>query len=294
MTDRRAYLLLLVVIVFWAGNFPVSKLALFYLGPLTLAAARALVAAPLLLLVACLTGPLPRPLARRDHVAFAMLGLSGLAGTTTIWYWGLSSTTALNAGILGATSPIGVATAAALLLGDRLTARNWLGIALTVVAVLMTVTKGSLHALLTFSLNRGDLLILLSQVAWIVYTLYSRAATSLLPPVWVMAGAHVVSAAVLVPLALALEAPWRTSAAALPGWGLVLYGGVPVTLAHIWYYGVIRKIGPGRTATFMNLMPFVVIALAWAIAGEPIRWYHLVGAVLVTGGVFLTTRAPGR
>ena len=42
---------------------------------------------------------------------------------------------------------------------------------------------------LAFDVNRGDLIILASQAAWITYSLYSRAAASTLPAVWVMAGA---------------------------------------------------------------------------------------------------------
>jgi drug/metabolite transporter (DMT)-like permease len=205
MAPRRAYLLLVVVIVFWAGNYPLGKLALEELGPLTLTGARTLLAAPLLVAVARLTAPLPRPLGRPDYAAFLVLGLSGLVANTTVWYLGLKHTTALNAGIVGASSPIFVGVAAALLLGDRLTPRNWLGIGLSVAAVLLTVAKGSPAVLLRFEVNRGDLLILASQLAWVVYSLYSRAAASTLPPVWIMAGANVVGGVVLVPLALLVE-----------------------------------------------------------------------------------------
>lgn len=290
MTERRAYLLLIAVILLWAGNFPLSKLALYELGPITITGMRALIAAPLLLAVARVQAPLDRPLARRDYVAFAVLGLTGLVLNTTVWYWGLKYTTALNAGILGAASPIFVAVAAALMLGDRLTRYSWVGIALSVAAVLLTVAKGSVAVLLTLGFNRGDLIILLSQVSWITYTLYARAAASTLPPVWIMAGSNVVSGIVLVPLALAVETPWRTWATAPVGWGVILYGAIPVTLGHLWFYAVVRRIGASRAVTFMNLMPFVVIALTWALVGESVHLYHLVGALLVIAGVYLTTR----
>jgi drug/metabolite transporter (DMT)-like permease len=290
MTERRAYLLLLLVILFWAGNFPLGKLALDELGPLTLTGARALVVAPLLLALARWTAPLQRPLARRDYVAFCVLGLSGLVANTTIWYWGLSHTTALNAGILGAASPIFVAVGASLWLGDPLGRRNWLGIALSVLAVVVTVAKGSVEVLASFAFNRGDLLILLSQTAWVTYSLYSRAAASTLSPVWMMAGAHTAAAVVLVPLAAAVEQPWRMWNTAPVGWAVVLYGAIAVTLGHIWFFAVIRRIGPGRAATFLNLMPFAVIALSWLIVGEPVHGYHLAGAALVMAGVYLATR----
>jgi drug/metabolite transporter (DMT)-like permease len=286
---RRAYTLLGLVLVFWAGNFPLGKLALQELGPLTLTSARAALAAPLLLLVARLTAPLRRPLGRQDYVAFLVLGGTGLVTNTTVWYLGLKHTTALNAGIVGAAAPMFTAVAAALVLGDRLATRNWVGIGLSVLAVLVTVAKGSPAVLLSFTVNRGDLLILLSQVAWVTYSLYSRAAASTLPPIWIMAGAHVVGAVVLVPLALAIEHPWRAWRA-WSAWLVVLYGALPITLGHVWFYRIIRVLGAGPTVAFLNLMPFVVLALSWAVLGEALHAYHVVGAVLVAAGVYLATR----
>ena len=290
VSDRRSYLLLVAVLFVWAGNFPLGKLALTEVGPLFLVGGRTLMAAPFLLGLARLSAPLDRPLLRRDYVAFTVLGVTGLVLNTTTWYWGLKWTTALNAGILGAASPIFVALGAAMLLGERLRMRTWAGIALTVAAVIVTVAKGSVAVLLDLAFNRGDVIILLSQTAWVAYSLYSRATASTLPPVWVMAGANAVGAVALVPLSWLVDGPWPSPAAAPLGWGVMLYGAIPITIAHLWYYRVIRRLGPGRTAAFMNLMPFVVIAMSWALVGETVHTYHLAGAALVIAGVVLTTR----
>lgn len=104
LVDDRAPSLpsLLVAILFWAGNFPLGKLALNELGPLTLTGARALLAAPLL-----------RPMARPSRHP-----CNGLSYDAT--YWGQAHTTALNEGIPGAATPIFVAIGVALLLRDRL------------------------------------------------------------------------------------------------------------------------------------------------------------------------------
>ena len=290
VTDQRAYLLLLAVILIWAGNFPLSKLGLGELPPTTITAIRALIAAPVFLAVAVWRAPLGRPLDARDLSAFAVLGLTGLVGNTTVWYWGMVHTTPLNAGIIGATAPIFVSLASWVVLGDRLTPWNWVGIALSVLAVLVTVAKGSVDVLLAFAVNRGDLIVLGSQALWVVYSIFTRLAPSGLPPAWVMAGSHVVSAIVLVPLSLAIDEPWVSPLAAPRGWMVILYGALPVTLGHLWYYGIVRTIGPARAATFLNLMPFVVIAMTWAMLGEPVRGYHVAGAALVIAGVFLASK----
>ncbi len=290
MTRARAYGLLLLVTVLWAGNFPLGKLGLAELGPITLTAARALIAAPLLLLAARLShGPFP-VFTRRDYRTFVVISLTGLVANTTVWYWGLKYTSPVAAGILGASAPVVVALIAALWLRDPLTSRSVLGIVITVVAVLLTIARGSLDVLRTLSFNKGDLIILGSQLAWVSYTLYSRANTSALRTMTIQAGAHVVSVLILVPLAL-FERPWESLArASWVGWSVIAYSAGPITLGHLWYYQGIRAVGAGRAAVFMNLIPFLVIGLSWLLLGEAIHWYHAVGACAVIAGVVLATR----
>ncbi|MGH7373627.1 MAG: EamA family transporter [Candidatus Rokuibacteriota bacterium] len=51
-----------------------------------------------------------------------------------------------------------------------------------------------------------------------------------------------------------------------------------------------RSISANHHAGAANLTPFLVLGLSWLMLGEPIRWYHLVGACGVIAGVALTTR----
>jgi drug/metabolite transporter (DMT)-like permease len=290
VTHRHAYALLLGVALLWAGNYPLAKIGLHELGPITMSALRTLIAAPLLVLASrLLEGPLP-PLARRDLIAVVVLAVSGFVGNSALWYVGMRGTSPANAGILGAASPVVVALAAATWLRERVSPVNLVGIGLTMLAVLLTIAQGSLHVLLTLSVNRGDVIILLSQSMWVVYTLYSRANLSTFSPLQMLAGAHVVAAGLLLPLAL-VERPWQAFAhASWVGFSVVLYSALLGTPAHVAYYQAVRTVGPSRAAVFMNLIPFLVLGLSWLMLGEPIRWYHWVGAIGVIGGVALTTR----
>jgi drug/metabolite transporter (DMT)-like permease len=281
---------LLGVALLWSGNFPLAKLGLQELGPLTMSAARAIIAAPLLLMVSrVLEGPLP-PLAPRDLTAVIVLAVTGFVGNSALWYVGLRFTSPANAGILGAASPVVVALAASLWLRERLSTINLAGIGLTLAAVLLTIARGSPQILLTLSVNRGDVIILASQTLWVVYTLYSRANRSTFSPLQMLAGAHVVAAGLLLPLAL-FERPWQSFAhASWVGFSVILYSALLGTPGHIGFYQAVRTVGPGRAAVFMNLIPFLVLGLSWLMLGETIRWYHLMGAAGVIAGVALTTR----
>jgi drug/metabolite transporter (DMT)-like permease len=290
MTHARAYSLLLLVTIIWAGNYPLGKIGLAHLGPITLTAARALIALPLLLLVARISEWPPPALGRRDYRTIVVMSLTGLVGNTTVWYWGLKYTSPVAAGILGASAPVIIAVVGAVWLHDRLSRWNVAGIALTMAAVLLTICRGSLEVLRALSFNSGDLIIISSQGAWIAYTLYSRANTCQLGPATIQAGAHLLAFALLAPLAL-FEHPWESLRhASWAGWGVIGYCAGPITLGHLWYYQGVRALGAGRAAVVMNLIPFLVIGLSWALLGESIRWYHGVGACAVIAGVALATR----
>jgi drug/metabolite transporter (DMT)-like permease len=289
MSAPRAYALLIAIVVIWAGNFPIGKLGLTQISPLTLTATRAVLALPLLLFLVARTRSWPKGLTSRDLRVFAVISLTGLVLNTTLWYWGLSLTSPINAGILGAVAPVIIAVASALWLGDRLTRANVIGSALASAAVLLTITRGSIHVVRTLSFNPGDFILFASQSAWIAYSLFARAVKSDLPPVTVQAGAYAISVAILVPLSI-LERPWAVlGQASWAGWLVILYAAGPITLSHIWYYQVLRVLGAARASVFMNLMPFLIIALSWALLGEPVRWYHVAGAVLVIAGVVLAS-----
>ncbi len=194
----------------------------------------------------------------------------------------------MNAGILGAAAPVIVALVGAVWLHDPLSRRNIVGIALTAVAVLLTVAHGSLDVLRTLSFNRGDIIILGSQLLWTTYTLYSRANKSALPSATVQAGVYAVSALILLPLAL-FERPWVTlPRAGWAGWGPCSTR-PPSARSATSGTTCLRVVGAGRAAVFTNLTPFVVIVLSALTLGEAIRWYHLVGATVVLAGVVLAT-----
>jgi drug/metabolite transporter (DMT)-like permease len=71
---------------------------------------------------------------------------------------------------------------------------------------------------------------------------------------------------------------------------VIAYSAGPITFGHLWYYQSVRVVGAGKAAIYMNMMPFLVIVLSWALLGESIRWYQAVGACVVIAGVVLATR----
>ena len=81
------------------------------------------------------------------------------------------------------------------------------GIVLSTLGVVLTVTRGSLRAILDLDLYPGDFFILAGQAIWAVYSVYARQVARRFSPIVVTTGSYIVSAFFLIPLAL-VERPW--------------------------------------------------------------------------------------
>jgi drug/metabolite transporter (DMT)-like permease len=290
LREHEAHALLLLISLIWAGNFMAGKIALQVVGPLTLTALRAVLALVVLLWYVRFTYHSWPTVTRADLRVFVILALTGMVTNTTLWYYGLARTLAVNAAIVGATGPIWVALLSATWLRERLSRIKVAGIVLSTAGVILTVTRGSLRAILDLDLYPGDFFVLLGQGIWAVYSVYARQVARQFSPTVVTTGSYVVSALFLVPLAL-LERPWLS----LPGLRAstalaILYAALVVTLSHIWFYWGIRVVSAPVAALTVNLIPFEVIGLSWLFLDEPISWAHVVGALVVIGGVVLATR----
>lgn len=294
LREHEAHALLLLISLIWAGNFMAGKLALQVMGPLTLTALRALLASVVLLWYVRLSYPTWPAVSGGDLRVFAVLALTGLVTNTTLWYYGLARTLAVNAAIVGAAGPIWVAILSATWLRERLSPVNVAGIVLSTAGVVLTVTRGSLRALLDLDLYPGDFFILLGQAIWAVYSVYARQVSRRFAPTVVTTGSYLISTLFLVPLAL-IERPWTTLPDMRVGTVVaVLYAASLVTLSHVWFYWGIRVVSAAVASLTANLIPFEVIALSWLFLDEPVTWLHVVGALIVIAGVVLATRKPRR
>src|SRR5205809_268848 len=106
--------------------------------------------------------------------AYLILGAAGIWGSMKITYLAIYYTPAGNAVILQAATPITVALIARLYLGERLQRAQWLGVAASVLGVLLVSTRGRLGGLQTADLHAGDFITLASLCSWAVYTVYGK------------------------------------------------------------------------------------------------------------------------
>lgn len=225
---------------------------------------------------------------------FLALGALGMGVCGAVVYMGLQETGATNAGLIYATSPVFILAISALALGERVTPRQIAGIALALAGVLVILTRGELAVLLGLGFQRGDLLVLAGAVSWAVYTVLLRRTGGTPLPVVTQFAANALSGVVVLAPFYAWET-WSghpvvpTAEAALLILGVALASSV---LAFLAYQKTIVLLGPARAGAALYVSPVWVALLAWALLGEALQLFHLMGVLLIFPGVLLATLPP--
>jgi drug/metabolite transporter (DMT)-like permease len=274
----------------WALNVVVGRIAAGHVSPVALSVARWVLATLILL-------PFAWPHLKRDwpviraHLPIVFfLGFTGTTGYAIAAYWGLQYTEAINGLLIQCTMPLMIGLMAFVLVGDRLSGRQIAGIVISLIGVTVILMRGDLHALRSITFNPGDLWFLVAIVIFSFYSPLMRKSPKIHPLSLLTAFAITGTLAVLPLLA------WELAAKPLPIVDLktiliCLYLAIfPSVLAYICYNRGVQLLGPNRVAA---LYPTIIVfgsALAIVFLGEQPQWYHLVGTVLIVGGVLLATR----
>ena len=127
---------LLVAVFFWAISFIATKVAVTAAPPLTVAGLRLVISALCFVVWYAVTNRWPKLPGRRELKVLFGLSLLGTGLHYGIQTIGLQYTTAANASIFATTGPIAIVFLA-IIMGERLTLRKGLGVALALFGVLV-------------------------------------------------------------------------------------------------------------------------------------------------------------
>jgi drug/metabolite transporter (DMT)-like permease len=235
------------------------------------------------------------PSAKAEFGQSIVLGAMGMWICGAWLYIGARDTVAMNIALIYATTPIGVVAASQWLLGERMSARHALSIALALVGVVTVIVKGDLQALLNLQFNKGDAWVVACAAAWMFYSLMLKRWPSKLSAMARLACISVGGLLTMVP-GLVYELINDRRPLSWQAVTLVLTAALfPGLISYLAYSHIQAHLGAARTSLMLYLTPIYVALLAWLLLGEPLRWYHFVGAALILPGIHLATRtAPAK
>lgn len=270
----------------WSFAFVAGKIGVTYCPPLLLLSVRFLLAGGLILGLFAIRRDAWR-LSWGDIGKFALLGVVNNALYLGLSYAGLRSVSAGFAGLVISTNPIFTAMLAALLLGEALTWRKIAGLALGIGGVAMIVAD----RLSAGADSIGGILLTFAALASLVA---GTILFKLLAPkgnLWIGNGIQNFSGGLaLLPAALAFSnfSDVVPNARLLFAFAyLVLCGSM---LAFLIWFHLLNVCGATTASSFHFLMPPLSMLFAWAVLGEHVAAYDLLGIGPVAFGIYLVTR----
>ena len=296
MTQRispSAIFYLTLAPLLWAGNAVVGRMVHELVPPMTLNFLRWALAFVLLL-------PFARQVLVRESPLwphwrrYAVLGLLGVGMYNALQYLALQTSTPINVTLVTSSMPVWMLATGWLFFGASVSRRQIVSAVLSMLGVVLVLSRGEWGQLLALRLVPGDLYMLLATIAWAFYS-------------WLLMGTREPATvrndwAAFLMAQLVFGLGWsgmfaageQLLTSAPVHWGLPLAAALvfiaigPAILAYrAWGTGV-QRAGPNVAAFFLNLTPLFAALLSTAFLGEAPHWYHAVAFVLIVAGIVVS------
>ncbi|MFL5252315.1 MAG: DMT family transporter [Rhodopila sp.] len=286
---HSAWLLLAAANLFWAGNIVLGRGIAGEVPPIMLAWLRWTGA---FLIAVGFAWPLLKrdaPLMLRHWKMMLLLAATGIASYNTMAYIGLIETTALNVLLLQSATPLIIIVWAFALFREVPTLRQVAGVLLSLAGVAAIAAHGSVAVLASLTLNPGDVWVLAALAIYAVYCVMLRKRPAVHPLSFLVAAMGIGSVMILPFMVAELVTGARVHAGA-GAWVAVAYMAVlPSFISYLFFNRGIELIGGGPAGQSMHLMPLFGSILAVVFLHEAFRMYHVVGIVLIAGGILMAS-----
>lgn len=288
------HVLLVLATLLWGGNFVIGRAVAGQLPPYTLSFVRWCTALLVFLPFCWHNLRADWPVLRQRLPMLFFLSLTGVAGFNTLLYIALHYTTSINASLVNTSTPIIIYLITFFVLREKLNRNQLLGTALSLIGVVCIISRGSAAALLTFSFNKGDLLVIAAVICWSIYSILIKKTAGQLPGNTTFAATILIGILLLLPFFL-YETFWSGVSAvwSVSSFATILYVGILASIAAFLSWNTaVARVGAAHAGVFLNLIPVFASVFAILFLGEHIAWYQLLGGAFVIVGVYISAKLP--
>ncbi len=226
---------------------------------------------------------------KKDIPMIIVAGLAGISIHIALFFYGLKSTSAINAGVLFASGPLFTIAIALIFLRERITKKMLLGCIIGFIGILTVVIADTNEALQISPI--GDLLVLGSTLSFVVFEIVSKKLFKTYSPYTVTFYAFLIGAITFLPFAL----PYfvhntQNLLLTLSPMAIfaVMFGifGSSLTAYLFWQKGL-EKIDASKAGFFLYLDPIFATVASVIILGEIITVYFVLGSILIFLGILI-------
>ena len=285
-----AFILLVASSFFWSGNFFTGKVASIYnLTPFKLSFLRWSLAFLILL-------PFTYKKIIEDYEKYKnnlpFLIITSILGVTvfnSFTYLSLETTMVINSSIMASVTPLLIIFFSWLIYKTPTYFMQFFGIILSIIGVLLIISRANLYNLLSLNFTIGDLWMLGAVFAWSLYSVLLKKIDSSLSQLATLEVLIFIGLIFILPFYL-LEVQNQSY---LPKDSneilMISYVAIfaSITSFFAWNKGV-SILGANKASLFLHLIP--VFSSIWAIIflGEKFSFFHLIGTIFIIMGIVLS------
>lgn len=288
---KNPYLLLTLTALFWSGNFVLARAIHTAIPPMTLSFWRWVIALLLLLPFVLHLLKSQWPLLKAQWGRIVLLALTGISGFNSLVYLGTQYTNATNALLINAFIPVLTLLLSWFFLHLHLARTQFIGVAISVVGVMVILSRGDWQVFTAMSFNRGDLLIFVAAISWALYTIWMKGLDVRINRIVFLAVIIFIGIVGILPFYLW---EWMQSPPLILNREMVAsfaYVGIFPSVLAVWFYNYgVAEVGPARASLFIHLMPVFGTLMSITFLGESFFLYHVIGISAIFSGIFLSTR----
>ncbi|RXK13381.1 EamA family transporter [Halarcobacter mediterraneus] len=287
----KYYVLVILAVLFWSGNFIFGRYISSDIHPLQLAFYRWFFV--LLLLMPYIIMRYKNLLLQfKKHYGMLILQSAlGISAFNTFLYYGLQTTTATNALLINSSTPIIIIVMSMFILKKHITKLQFTGIILSTLGVVYLVLKGELLNIVEFEFTKGDFWIIAACTDWALYSVLLKYKPKDLNAFEFFGITTLIGTIILFFVFLFSDQQFSLE--------FINKGEVFIALSYIvifpsilsFYFWNIStaQLSANVTGQFAHIMPIFGAILAYYFLGEVLEGYHFIGIVLIATGIYLST-----
>lgn len=272
--------------LFWAGNYVFGQYLVVEMSPLQMTFFRWLIA---VFLLVPLAHYIERPNWKsvwKEWKTLLMLAVLGIISYNFLLYEALQYTTSLNAALVNSINPAVIVLFSVLFLKEKIKFKNMMGLIISLLGVLLVLTKGQLHLIFHNNYNQGDMLMIFAIIVWSIYSIIGRKIKTI-PPIASTSVSVIFALLLLLPVIAVNGSDFNFNLSHQAMIGIVYMGVFPSVGSFIFWNISLRHIDASKAGIYLNLIT-VFTAIISLILGKSISIVQFVGGVLVFIGVYLT------
>ena len=281
------YLLTGVASLCWGGNIVLARGVADIIPPVSFAFWRWTIAFIILLPFTWSRARQDWPRVIKSWKIMSVLSILGISFFNTMLYTAMHTTTAINGAMIQTTMPAVIILVTLLLFKETVSKLQILGVAVCILGAFIVILRGRWATLLGMSFAPGDILMMGAVILYALYSALLRQRPAIHPLsfliytfglgilfllplyVWELSGSQTITLTRDVVLSILYVALF------------------PSIVAYFCWNRGVEVIGANRAGLFINLIPVFASILAILFLGERLQVFHLIGMLLIFGGMIL-------